>query len=1138
MAKRKKKSTNKPLPNPKISVVVFSYNFEKFIAQCLQSILDQTLQPYEIIVCDDCSTDKSWEIIQEFKQRFPTLIRAYRHKENIGHVKNGVFGKDQVKGTLVSIIDGDDYWLPGKLEKEWLALKKNPKAKVAYSNVNVINENGKLIGSWLDAQQTEMPSGDIFIPVFAKRLFPNSRSVYRNQLIYTDVMREVGYGDENIKVHVDWDLKIRLAAKYQVAYSDGAYVQYRDHSGGIHHQLGDKLYNSLKMVIEKNIHLLKNRSVQEQSFVIENLNSQLIHLSNMAHVRAKKFSLDDIVNLAESTTEEINMENPKSKSKRTAEIYLGENLIFLISQPRAGSTMLQRILGSHSKIHTLAEPWIMLQPLYALKEQGGQAEFSAVDAQIGLKDFMANLPNGREDYLDGIRAMAGTWYNRALQGSGKSLFLDKTPRYYNIIPELIETLPEAKYVILLRNPLAVLSSILKTWVNNDWARLQLHINDLLQAPQLLAQAIENYGDKLQIISYEDFVQNPQTNLHALLNGFKVGFEEAILNYGSFDTPKGSMGDTQGVQQHQKPALSSLEKWKTTFTEPIYKLLAEILIDLTGPKIIGQLGYDYNQLLGDLKSIKTESENPSQEEISAMLTAFKFTPQQLIAIEPLLMPYLEAPKPNNVVPLNTMTNPGTQTDTITQSDVIAQGNDILNKVENPIIASAIVSTYASERFIRGCLDGLVKQTLYKQGKLEIIVIDANSPQDEQSIVKEFQQNFDHIKFMRTEERETVYQAWNRGIKMASGKYITNANTDDRLKDDAIEKLVNLLEKNPDKVLAYGNSLVTKQPNETFENNSSDGTEDLIWPDFDRRTMHSWCYMGPHPVWRKSLHDELGYFDTKLTYAADWEFWLRAALNHDFIHLNEFIGLYYLSDETVSRRGDVPIIEAGQVRANYKEAYKKIAGEYILPADATITNENNNMVLYVVHNFPPFWYGGTENYVLELVKGLQAKGQDVHVLFPHIDNDQVAPELRVKSFQGIRTIQMWYDPTTFNQYMDSGGAPIQHLLTEFFKANNYTFVHIQHAQNVPFAIGSILQKLEIPYAVTLHDFTFMCHRNHLFHYPSDNICEGPEPGKCTDCLFHLFQKEPEDGQHGLVKQALCERNNRAKELLAGARKVTAP
>ena len=95
---------------PRISVLIFSYNFRKYIAECIESVLAQTLKPFEIIICDDHSTDTSWEIIQRYNRSYPGLIRAFRHVKNLGHTKNGLFGRSKVLGELQSEIDGDDKW--------------------------------------------------------------------------------------------------------------------------------------------------------------------------------------------------------------------------------------------------------------------------------------------------------------------------------------------------------------------------------------------------------------------------------------------------------------------------------------------------------------------------------------------------------------------------------------------------------------------------------------------------------------------------------------------------------------------------------------------------------------------------------------------------------------------------------------------------------------------------------------------------------------------------------------------------------------------------------------------------------------------------------------------------------------------
>ena len=232
-----------------------------------------------------------------------------------------------------------------------------------------------------------------------------------------------------------------------------------------------------------------------------------------------------------------------------------------------------------------------------------------------------------------------------------------------------------------------------------------------------------------------------------------------------------------------------------------------------------------------------------------------------------------------------------------------------------LVSAIVSTYNAERFLRGKLEDLEAQTIARD--LEIIVIDSASPQNERAIVAEFQARYPNIRYLRTEQRETVYQAWNRGIRMASGEFVTNANTDDRLRPDAYETLVRALRAHPECVLAYPDMRITEQENASFEAHTPLGFRD--WPAYDRLALLELCCVGPFPLWRRSLHDEIGYFDERYKSAADYEFWLRAALRHDFTHVPEFLGLYWLSPETVSRKGDLPTLEYLQVQKSYHPKY---------------------------------------------------------------------------------------------------------------------------------------------------------------------------------------------------------------------------
>ena len=213
-----------------------------------------------------------------------------------------------------------------------------------------------------------------------------------------------------------------------------------------------------------------------------------------------------------------------------------------------------------------------------------------------------------------------------------------------------------------------------------------------------------------------------------------------------------------------------------------------------------------------------------------------------------------------------------------------------------IVSAIVSAYNCERFIAGCLEDLERQTI--ADRLEIVVVNSGSQENEETIIKKFQEKFDNIVYIKTENRETIYKAWNRGIKSASGRYITNANADDRHRRDAFEVMVNELERDGNIDLVYADDIITETENETFEKHTPTGHPNR--PDFDRYQLLYGCFIGPHPMWRKGLHERFGYFDGSFAVAGDYEFWLRVSEKCRFKHIKEYLGLYLRNPNSAERR----------------------------------------------------------------------------------------------------------------------------------------------------------------------------------------------------------------------------------------------
>jgi glycosyltransferase involved in cell wall biosynthesis len=225
---------------------------------------------------------------------------------------------------------------------------------------------------------------------------------------------------------------------------------------------------------------------------------------------------------------------------------------------------------------------------------------------------------------------------------------------------------------------------------------------------------------------------------------------------------------------------------------------------------------------------------------------------------------------------------------------------LDLIQPTFRVSAIVSTYNSEKFIRGCLEDLVDQTLYKKGEVEIIVVDSNSQENEGNIVREFQAKYPNIVYERTLERETLYAAWNRAIKMSRGTYITSANTDDRHRPDAFEIMANYLDAHPYISVVYSDQLISQVPNDTWA--TTKANRRFNWPPYSYEEMERRSIVGPQPLWKKSLHDRWGYFKPEFISAGDYEFWLRIGKMEKIAFIPQILGIYYWNPESLSLKAD--------------------------------------------------------------------------------------------------------------------------------------------------------------------------------------------------------------------------------------------
>jgi hypothetical protein len=283
-----------------------------------------------------------------------------------------------------------------------------------------------------------------------------------------------------------------------------------------------------------------------------------------------------------------------------SEKYLGENLIFILSLPRSGSTMLQRVLAGHSEVSTSSEPWIMLHPSYGRGAKHYHADYDPDWAQLGVDEFLENYTDGPDVYDDGIRAFAQTIYANALAKGGGTYFLDKTPRYILIVDDLIELFPKAKFIFLIRNPLSILSSIVNTQINHDLTTLERFSNELLRGPSGLLSGIKALGDKAIVLHYESFVENPEEGLKKLCGQLGLSFDPAMLEYSKSPEVRGFMQDRTGINQHDRPTNSRAESWKKMLGDYQQLDFAQGYLRDLGRDTVEELGYSYDDLMDPVR----------------------------------------------------------------------------------------------------------------------------------------------------------------------------------------------------------------------------------------------------------------------------------------------------------------------------------------------------------------------------------------------------------------------------------------------------------------------------------------------------------------------------------------------------------
>jgi|GEM_PF-1002182 len=239
---------------PLLSVIVANYNNQPYIGDCLDGILGQTYKDLEIIVSDDASTDNSPGIIRQYETRYPGIVKGIFSTANRGVAQTRHEAILQARGEYITTLDSDDYYYDThKLEKEMELTARYKQTTgeeiIAFSNIAFVKSDKTLI--CLQGDSEPIKEGDIFDEIISR-----SCMVPRDFIIRRSAYFDVGGYDSRFKTHEDWDLKIRLAARFPFYYTRCTGTAYRRDSGGLSRISFHRRTRNLWNVFFKNLPLV------------------------------------------------------------------------------------------------------------------------------------------------------------------------------------------------------------------------------------------------------------------------------------------------------------------------------------------------------------------------------------------------------------------------------------------------------------------------------------------------------------------------------------------------------------------------------------------------------------------------------------------------------------------------------------------------------------------------------------------------------------------------------------------------------------------------------------------------------------------------------------------------------------------
>lgn len=269
--------------------------------------------------------------------------------------------------------------------------------------------------------------------------------------------------------------------------------------------------------------------------------------------------------------------------------------IFLLSLPRSGSTLLQRLLARNKGIATCDEPWLLLPLLSAFDTERVAANHDQTVLVRALEDLRDRLPTGQAGWDQAVRSFAHDVYG---QVAGEAeFFLDKTPRYSIYAEDILRIFPEARFIVLWRDPLAIIQSINDTWGGGRWS-IHRHSVDLFDAMAATIRAVQSHPDRILALRYENLLENPETAIEEIWSGL------GLLTDSLRDTDiklDGRMGDPKRHVAGRAVSAQSTD-WRKRPVSILRKWWMRRYIHWLGSERMSVMGYDFEAFSSELEAL--------------------------------------------------------------------------------------------------------------------------------------------------------------------------------------------------------------------------------------------------------------------------------------------------------------------------------------------------------------------------------------------------------------------------------------------------------------------------------------------------------------------------------------------------------